>query len=203
MITLYFIRHGETYWNASGRYQGSTDVALSPEGICQASLVTKRFLDIPLDGVVSSPLKRAVDTAQGIADSHSLELKTDSHFSELCFGDWEGKTFSEIEERWPGMIDAMYHYPETIRFPNGESFVDAQTRAMKGINRLLSGNEDKAYAIVCHGAIMRTLFCGLLDIPLIRAWNFCVFNASVSCLRCYPGDRNLLTYSNSTYHLET
>lgn len=201
MITLYFIRHGETLWNASGRYQGSTDVGLSPEGLRQAELVAKQFCDIPLDGIISSPLKRALNTAKGIARSHSLELKQDARFSELCFGDWEGKTFSEIEHLWPGMIEEMYHHPDTIQFPNGESFKDAQKRAMEGVHALLNGQEDKSYAVVCHGAVLRTILCGLLEIPLIHAWNFCVFNASITCMQCYPGDRNLLVYSNSTSHL--
>ena len=59
MITLYLIRHGETEWNKSGRYQGSTDVALSDMGMAQAEKVASYFKDIPLDGVITSPLQRA------------------------------------------------------------------------------------------------------------------------------------------------
>ena len=75
MITLYLIRHGQTVWNSSGRYQGRTDVALSEKGIAQAEKTKERFRTVSLDGVISSPLKRAAHTAKGIAQIHGLPLE--------------------------------------------------------------------------------------------------------------------------------
>lgn len=105
MITLYLVRHGQTIWNSTGKYQGRTDVALSDKGISQAKKTVNRFLSVHLDGVIASPLKRAADTARGIAETHGLPLETDSRLMELSFGDWEGKTYEEIEKIWPGMIE--------------------------------------------------------------------------------------------------
>ena len=68
MITLYLIRHGETEWNKSGRYQGSTDVALSDMGMAQAEKVASYFKDIPLDGVITGPLQRARITAEELQE---------------------------------------------------------------------------------------------------------------------------------------
>ena len=137
MITLYLIRHGETEWNKSGRYQGSTDVALSDMGMAQAEKVASYFKDIPLDGVITSPLQRARITAEGIAKSHGMELEIVPALQELCFGDWEGKTFSEIDQLWPGMISEMYHHPDQLRLPHGESFRDCQVRTMAFMKELL------------------------------------------------------------------
>ena len=75
MITIYLIRHGETLWNKKGRYQGIADVELSEKGILQADKIEDYFRDIKLDAVISSPLKRAVRTGQGVAGSHDLRLK--------------------------------------------------------------------------------------------------------------------------------
>lgn len=101
MITLYLVRHGQTVWNSSGKYQGRTDVALSEKGLAQAEKTVERFRSVHLDGVIASPLMRAADTARGIAETHGLPLETDSRLMELSFGDWEGKTYDEIEKSGP------------------------------------------------------------------------------------------------------
>lgn len=201
MITFYFIRHGETTWNKSGRYQGTTDVPLSGLGHLQADLTAKWFENIPLDGVISSSLSRASETAEKIAKPHRLDVEKTDMLQELCFGDWEGLTYDEIESKWPGMINDMYHHPELLRLPHGESFGDLQKRTMAEMANIIHRGDDKSYAVVCHGAAIRAILCGLLNIPLERSWNFSVHNASVTCMIHYPGDRTILSFHNFTGHL--
>ena len=93
MITLYFVRHGQTVWNESGRYQGSTEVALSALGKEQAKLTAHWFEGIFLNGIISSSLGRAMETAKEIANLKSMNVEVVDAFQELHFGDWEGKTF--------------------------------------------------------------------------------------------------------------
>ncbi len=207
MITLYLIRHGETEWNKSGRYQGSTDVALSEAGLAQAEKVKEYFRNIPLDGVISSTLSRAKVTAQGIADTHDLPLETTPALKELCFGDWEGKSFSEIDVLWPGMMDEMYHAPDEVRLPHGESFLDCQKRTMAFIKELIARGDNKSYVIVSHGAALRTIICAMMEIPLARSWNMGLSNASITIMRHYVGennmkDMNMLFTLNQTAHLQ-
>ena len=201
MITLYLVRHGQTIWNSTGKYQGRTDVALSDKGISQAKKTVNRFLSVHLDGVIASPLKRAADTARGIAETHGLPLETDSRLMELSFGDWEGKTYEEIEKIWPGMIEEMYHDAGSLRLPHGESFEDCQKRCMEAVKGILQRGDNKSYAIVCHGAALRTIICGLIQIPLSRSWNLALSNASISQVNIYPGDMNMLYTLNDTSHL--
>lgn len=201
MITLYLVRHGQTIWNSTGKYQGRTDVALSDKGISQAKKTVNRFLSVHLDGVIASPLKRAADTARGIAETHGLPLETDSRLMELSFGDWEGKTYEEIEKIWPGMIEEMYHDAGSLRLPHGESFEDCQKRCMEAVKGILQRGDNKSYAIVCHGAALRTIICGLIQIPLARSWNLALSNASISQVNIYPGDMNMLYTLNDTSHL--
>ena len=206
MITLYLIRHGETEWNTSGRYQGSTDVPLSAMGLLQAEKTKEYFRKIPLDGVISSTLQRASVTARGIAETHELPLETTPALQELCFGDWEGKSFAEIDELWPGMMDEMYHQPDHLRLPHGESFSDCQKRAMAFIDELLKRGDNKTYVVVSHGATIRTILCAMLDIPLARSWNMGLSNASITTIRHYVGEKNMadlnmLSSLNQTFHL--
>ena len=109
MITLYFVRHGQTVWNESGRYQGSTEVALSALGKEQAKLTAHWFEGISLNGIISSSLGRAMETAKEIAKLKSMNVEVIDALQELHFGDWEGKTFEEIEHCWPGMIEENIH----------------------------------------------------------------------------------------------
>lgn len=201
MITLYFVRHGETVWNHSGRYQGMTDVPLSETGKRQAARTEDFFRDIPLDGVYSSDLSRAVDTARGIAESHHLTLQKDSRLRELSFGDWEGLTYDEIEARWPGSIESMYRKPAEIRISGGETFGEVEKRASAAVQDIMGSREEKTFLIVSHGGTIRTMLCSLLGLPLDKAWTFCQANANVSCVLCSE-DRNLLYLLNETAHLK-
>ena len=202
MITFYFIRHGQTIWNESGRYQGTTDVTLSELGYEQAKKTAERFKDIHLDGIISSTLDRAFQTAKNINQFHQLEIEKNDLLQELHFGEWEGLTYEEIETKWPGMIDEMYHHPENLRLPHGESFSDMQNRAMKMMNDIIGRGDDKTYVIVSHGAAIRTMICGLLGISLEKSWNFSFSNAGVTCMKHYIGDRTILAFHNSTEHLK-
>lgn len=202
MITLYLVRHGQTVWNSSGRYQGRTDVALSDLGLAQAKQTALWFKDVPLDGVITSPLIRASRTAESIADIRHLPLEKDDRLKELSFGDWEGKTYDEIEAIWPGMIEAMYHDAGDLQLPHGESFEDCRKRCMEAVHDIIGRGDNKTWAIVCHGAALRTIICSMIHIPLSRCWNLALSNACISAIQVYPGDMNVLYMLNSTDHLK-
>ena len=104
MKTLYIVRHGETEWNKIGRYQGITNVPLNENGIAQAKACGNALKDIHFDRILSSDLSRALVTAETIRGNRQLEIKTDERLREINFGDWEKLLFTEIEERWPGLI---------------------------------------------------------------------------------------------------
>lgn len=201
MINFYFVRHGETIWNKTGRYQGSTDVPLSELGHEQAEKAALWFQKEHFDGVISSPLRRARETAEAIAAEHHLDVEIDPLLQELCFGDWEGKTAEEIEKLWPGMIEKMYRRPELLSLPHGESFADCQKRGLSAIRNLTERGDEKSYVIVSHGAILRTIVCGMLQLPLSRAWNFSFSNTGITNIYHYPMDMNVLHFLNLTEHL--
>lgn len=91
---IYIVRHGQTDWNVEGRYQGRIDVELNDKGIEQAKKIQEKLSDVKFDKVFSSPLKRALETAQIIT---SNDITTDERIIERCNGDLEGKLKSEIE----------------------------------------------------------------------------------------------------------
>lgn len=206
MKTLYIVRHGETDWNKMGKYQGITDVPLNENGLNQAKACGEALKDITFDRILSSDLSRALVTAETIRGNHTTPITVDKRLRELNFGDWEAMLFSDIEARWPGLIDEMYLRPHLVKVPNGESFKDLQDRAWAGLEEFLNKNdEEETLLIACHGGTIRTLLCKLLDISISHCWNFSQGNTAINRI-FYNGmgeyDHNILNLLNDTAHVE-
>lgn len=206
MKTLYIVRHGETEWNKIGRYQGITNVPLNENGIAQAKACGNALKDIHFDRILSSDLSRALVTAETIRGNRQLEIKTDERLREINFGDWEKLLFTEIEERWPGLINQMYRRPDIVKVPNGESFQEVQNRAWSAVSDFLNeNNEDETILITCHGGTIRTILCKLLDISISHCWNFSQGNTAINRV-FYNGmgesDHNILNLLNDTAHVD-
>lgn len=207
MKTLYIVRHGETDWNKMGKYQGITDVPLNENGLAQAKACGEALSHVHFDRILSSDLSRALVTAESIRRNRSIPISIDKRLRELNFGDWEALLFSEIEERWPGLIDEMYLKPHIVRVPNGESFKELQERAWAGLQEFISANdEEETLLITCHGGTIRTLLCKLLDISISHCWNFSQGNTAINRV-FYNGmgefDHNILNLLNDTAHVDT
>ena len=206
MKTLYIVRHGETEWNKIGRYQGITNVPLNENCIAQAKACGNALKDIHFDRILSSDLSRALVTAETIRGNRQLEIKTDERLREINFGDWEKLLFTEIEERWPGLINQMYRRPDIVKVPNGESFQEVQDRAWSAVSDFLNeNNEDETILITCHGGTIRTILCKLLDISISHCWNFSQGNTAINRV-FYNGmgesDHNILNLLNDTAHVD-
>ena len=167
----------------------------------QAEKTAQAMKDIPLDAIFSSPLERAQVTAKTIAQPHHLTVQVEPRIAEINFGQWEGLTFEEIETRWPGRLHEMYVHPDTVDIPGSETFGEAEARTMDFLNELIRTNKNKTFLIVSHGAAIRTMICGLLQLPLDRAWNLSQGNANITRIEALEEGRNILRTLNSTAHL--
>lgn len=206
MKTLYIVRHGETEWNKLGKYQGITDVPLNENGIAQAKACGQALSHIQFDRILSSDLSRAVVTAEAIRGSQDIPIIQDERLRELNFGDWEALLFTEIEQRWPGLIDEMYRNPHIVKVPNGESFKDLQDRAWAGVEEFIHENDkEETLLIACHGGTIRTILCKLLHISISHCWNFSQGNTAINRVfynGMNEGDHNILNLLNDTAHVE-
>ena len=128
-MRLLFVRHAPTAWNREGRYQGRTDVPIDDAGVREARRTADTLRGLAVDLVVTSPLRRAVDTAEVIAAAlGGVRRLVDDRLVEVAFGDWEGLTQEEIRARWPAALRAWKRAPQSTRFPGGESLRDAEER---------------------------------------------------------------------------
>lgn len=151
---LLLVRHGVTEWNRDGRAQGMADIDLDEEGRRQADAVAATMASFDIDAVFSSDLKRAVHTAEPIAERHGLEVVQDADFREVDQGEWTGLTTEEIRRRWPDLWGPARHHSAR---PGGESPGQVRSRMLRGIARVAREHRDGTVVIVSHGAAIRWL----------------------------------------------
>jgi alpha-ribazole phosphatase/probable phosphoglycerate mutase len=161
VTTLVLVRHAEPVAEARGRCYGTLDLELSGAGHAQARALAAR-LDAP-DAIVSSPRLRAVQTAQPLAELRGLPIEIDERLRELDFGDFEGRTYDEIERSEPERFRAWMTSPTTVQFPNGESYADLRARAAAALDDIRSRH---AHAlVVTHGGVIRAGLAAWLELP--------------------------------------
>ncbi|MGH8073844.1 MAG: histidine phosphatase family protein [Lysobacter sp.] len=172
-MKIILARHGETPWNAAGRYQGQADIPLSPVGEAQARALGERLREVPVTRAVASPLGRARQTAEFALGERRGMLSTDPGLMEIAHGTWEGLLASEIGERDPERLQAWRDTPHEVLMPEGESLQHVFDRAWPALARAAEGlGDDDTLLVVAHDAVNRVLLCHVLGIPLARLWTF-------------------------------
>ena len=172
MSALVLWRHSRTEYNVERRLQGSLDIALGPAGRAQAASQAKRLAaSLGLDGdarIVSSPLQRAVASAQELAAVTGGAVTVDDAFTQRSYGVWEGLTWDEVRERWPE-DHARRMRGEDPRIDGWGRGVDVAARVGEGLRRWWS--PDRVTVVVSHGSAIQL---GLLDLlglePVSRAF---------------------------------
>lgn len=202
MIKVYLVRHGETEGNAKRWFQGATDVPLNERGLEQARRLGAFLKDIRLDAIYASPLVRAKTTAEAVAAPHGMEPILCPELREISFGVWECHTYEEITTKWPGEMEAFYASNGTLRARGGESFLEVRDRVTKKTKEILASHKDgDSIMIVSHGAAIRCLLFGLLELDFQKLWCFQQYNTALTVLEYY-GNRSVMTLMNCTQHLE-
>jgi len=201
LTKVIFIRHGQTEWNVTGRYQGQSDVKLTEEGKKQAEKLADNFPVAKVDAIYASDLCRAMVTAETIAKKFGLKVQAEPAFRELSFGDWEGLTYQQIVDKWEEAMANFLQHPDILEIPGGESFPAVQQRAMKRLNELIEKHDGQTIVVVAHGAVLRTMLTAALHMPLQYLWSIRQFNTAVNIVR-YDADANpTVELLNSTAHL--
>lgn len=194
MTTFLLIRHascaglGQTLW---GRAQG---VCLNETGRMEAQRLADRLRGITLQAIYSSPLERALETAETIARSMKLEVSKNSAFDEVDFGDWTGKSFDTLasDERWRRFNSVR----STTRIPGGESFLEVQARVIAELEKL-SAQANERVAIVSHADVIKAALGYFTATPIDLLQRIEISPCSVSIVAMNQGDPRLLTINNT------
>lgn len=153
-MELYFIRHGETDYNKEKRLQGGLDTRLNDIGKEQALKASEEIADLDIDVIISSPQKRAVDTAEIIASKIKKEIVIDENLRERSFGVLQGMLFSDIFDRHPQFFEIIKS--ESANHIEGiESISEIENRVFNVIDSLKKKYKSKKVLLVSHGATAR------------------------------------------------
>jgi probable phosphoglycerate mutase len=191
MPTVLLIRHGENDFVKKGRLAGrKPGVHLNERGRAQAENLAKALAKTPIKAVYSSPLERTVETAEPIAKAHNLEVIKQDGLLEVDFGKWQDRTIKQLSRLKLWRI--VQFGPSMARFPEGESFADAQHRIITGIEILCSQHKPKD-TIVCvsHSDMIKLAVAYYLGLPLDLFQRLTVMPGSISTLHVGKGGTRL------------
>ncbi|MFI7663181.1 bifunctional RNase H/acid phosphatase [Micromonospora parva] len=200
---LILVRHGETPYTEQRRYSGRGDVPLSERGRAQADATGARVAKLApsVAAVLSSPLSRCTATAAAIAGAlGDVPVRTEDDLIECDFGQWEGRTFAEVREQWPGEMDAWLASPR-IAPPGGESFTHVAERANRVIAGLLTAYPGETVVVVSHVSPIKLVLRDALAAGDGFLHRLFLDAAGISVLDMWPDGGVAVRTVNDTAHL--
>lgn len=156
---FYIFRHGQTDYNLERRWQGcGIDSELNANGLEQAHKLAERLRPFQLEVVYSSPLKRALKTAEIVGETLNIPVKVNSGIIEGCFGEAEGMLKSEVGQRWPAIFKEWYAPANDLNvgFPGGETKLQMQNRMLQAMEEIVKAPQ-RVFGIATHGSSIRYL----------------------------------------------
>lgn len=202
MTNIYLVRHCQSTGNIEHRFQGRFDASVTEAGEQQLELLSLRFRNEPIDVIYTSPLTRAVKTAEAVAKYHpQLSIIHDDSLTELDCGKMENLMLSEIAAQFPTTARHWDESPDLCEFPDGETMAEVYTRVNAALDRIISENRGKTIVITTHGGVLRNLYARVAYGNIEGVRNSQVFgNTSVSLLTEEDG-RLSFAYTGDDSHL--
>lgn len=201
MTRILLARHGATSWSGSNaRYCGATDLPLNDAGRQQAAALARRLEDEPLAAVIATDLVRTQETARPIAENHGLEVGIVRELRELHYGEWEGLTWAEIEDRFPDAVREREQGIVRVPVPGGESLRQLLDRALPAFLALAERFDHQQIAVIGHNTSNRVLLCHLLDMPVAHYRRIVQTPAGMNVIEV-EGDRVCVVAINECCHL--
>lgn len=162
---IYLVRHGEVAGSEVFRYNGQSDVPLTPRGVEQYRSLAARLQDKPVAACYASDLSRCTLGAEILCGSLGIKPVPKRELRELSFGEWEGKTWSELAERYPDQWKARLDDYVNYRAPGGENLLDLAGRVIPAIKEIIARHPDEEILVVSHGGVNRVVLLDALGAP--------------------------------------
>lgn len=180
-MILYCARHGESTYNLEGRLQGQSDAPrLSSLGQKHAAALAATLSQLEIDAIYASPLARAMETAQPLADRLKLPIQTDDRLKEINIGVFQGTLAAELADRFPQEAARWRSQDPDYRIPGGESRRDLMLRASTAFQDIFAAGH-RQVIVVAHGGVLAAAFKALIGVPAERN-PFMLYNGSISML---------------------
>jgi len=196
---IYIVRHGETEWNKEEIFRGTKDIPLNAVGKEQAEKAGDYLIDKGIQSIFSSPLSRAQQTAEPIGRATGAAIKTVEGFTDMNFGEWEGRAVKDVELLYPEAIKTWRERPQDLKVSGGETLAQVRARAAKALKRLLP-EAGKNIVIVTHRVLCKILLLHFLKIPNQHFWKIKCDPAGISLVEVRDGTC-VVSFMNDTCHL--
>ena len=201
MTSIYLVRHGQTAWNKEEIFRGRTDVPLDETGLRQAELAGEYFKGLEIHGIYSSPLSRAWETAQKIAQFHHLNVQPLQGILDMSFGKWEGQSHQDIQKKDREIYRQWREEPHLVRLPGGEGLNDVRVRAMAALEEVIRNHPGKTLVLVSHRVVNKVLICGILGLDNSHFWQITQDTMAINLIQHRDG-KYILSLMNETCHLK-
>ncbi|MEE9324804.1 MAG: histidine phosphatase family protein [Dehalococcoidia bacterium] len=195
------MRHGQTPWNRDGRFRGRSELGLDERGFKQAQAVAKHIASYPVSAIYSSPLRRAIETAEAIAQALGLTVEPVDGLTDIDFGQWQGLSPDELSEEHRELYRRWLASPHLVRPPQGESLEEVSSRALKAVKQIAERHENETVVTVSHEGVGRVILCTLLGADLSQFRRIQQDLASISIFEMRDGGA-VVTRINELCHLK-
>jgi len=183
------------------RFRGRTDLELDATGIKQAQATAQRLSEWPVAAVYSSPLRRALATADAMARQCNLKVQVVDGVIDIDYGDWHGLSPEEAAAKDPRLFSLWLESPHLVRFPHGESLDDVRKRCALAVNRLLQKHASETFVIVSHKVVCQLIILELLGLENAFFWRIA---QDVCAINVFEVRNNIpsVVLLNDTCHLQ-
>ncbi|BBE31492.1 phosphoglycerate mutase [Tepiditoga spiralis] len=199
-MNIYIVRHGESEHNKAGIWQGLLDGELSEVGIEQARKLSNKLQNEKIDAIYSSKLKRAMKTADIIAEKHNLKVERYKEFNECKIELWNGYSINDVFTKFSSEFEEWANNPWTI-IEGVESMGNLQKRVVEKFLKIVKKHsEEDTILIVSHGLALRTIIHWIFEMPLNKYRKIHLYNTSLTKIK-YEKDTFSIEFLNDTSHL--
>ena len=199
MTEIILVRHGETEWNVEEVFRGRIDIELNQTGIKQSELLAEYLSERKIDTIYSSPLKRALKTAEIIAGSHKRDVEIASGLIDFDCGKWQGLSLQEVKDKYKELYAQWISRPDKVKIPAGESLNDVRKRAIRLVDDVIAKHEGTV-VLVAHRVVNKVLICALLGLDNSHFWNVRQDTCGITTFT-YENGRFILAEHNNTSFL--
>ena len=201
MTEIILARHGETAWNAAEIFRGRSDVELNDTGLKQAELLAEYLSGVRIEAVYSSPMKRALQTAETIAGCGKLGVNIAPGLIDFNYGRWQGLSQREVKERYKELYAEWVSRPERVKMPDGESLDDVSERAVAVVDDVVNKYQGTV-VLVSHRVVNKVLICALLGLDNSHFWSIKLDMCGITVFAFAKG-QVILTRHNDTSFLKS